>query len=308
MTLSIAWWGERAFAPPFRAQASAIERKVEVGPGDRVELGRVEGAGIVRRLWLHVDGWPWSPSPSAGESARLADLLLRIRWDGEEEPSVSSPVAAFFASGHGVRRHFASEYLVSSSTGLHSYFPMPYRDGFRLEIENAGRGRAPRAIACEIGYQPASRIPGGLGRFCATYREGVASGRAGAPILEAEGPGQFVGMTLALEGDACDRESFLAAREALSILRSGGCPPQEIRDYFEGIEGRNGEFAGPLRGVPYKDPEGSCLSMYRFHPEDRIRFQTAVSLSYLRTRSNGAALAPFRYRSVAFWYRMPRAK
>jgi len=305
MTLSIAWWGGRAFAPCPRLEPSVIERRVEVAPGERVDLARAGGSGIVGRLWLHVDGWPWSPvDRSSGMDSRpLLDLILRIRWDDEDRPSVCAPLAALFASGQGVRRHFASEFLISSSTGLHSYFPMPYRDGFHMEIENVAEAGARRAIACEIGYQPSQGIPRGLGRFRATHREGTVAGWDGARILDAQGPGHFVGMTLALDGDGGDREEFLAARESLSIVRSGACPPQEIRDYFEGSEGRNGEFAGPLRGVPFKDPERLCLSMYRFHAEDRIRFEGTASISYRRTRADGTAAVPFRYTSVAFWYR-----
>ncbi|MBN1418316.1 MAG: DUF2961 domain-containing protein [Planctomycetes bacterium] len=305
MTLSIAWWGERAFAPPPRLEPSSIERRIEVAPGERVEFARACGSGAVRRLWFHADGWPWNPEdvPCGASFRTLLDLVLRIRWDGEDRPSVIAPLGAFFANGHGVRRHYASEYLVSSSTGFHSYFPMPYRNGFRMEIENVAESGATRTLACEVSYQPSCGLPGGLGRFQATHRAGASSGSDGVPVLEANGPGHFVGMTLALEGEPSSRGAFLAAREALSIVRDGLCPPQEIRDYFEGCEGRNGEFAGPLRGVPFKEREGPWLGMYRFHPEDRIRFEGAARFDYHRRRCDAPLPLPFRYSSVAFWYR-----
>lgn len=306
MTLSIAWWGERA--PFFRAclEPVTIERTVRIPPGARVVVGGAGGAGILGRLWLQVDGWFWKQwDPHlAVDPAGLLGLDLRISWDGEARPSVRAPVAAFFANGQGVWRHYASEYLVSSSAGFQCHFPMPFRRGFRMEIENRAAHGPPVALLAEATYQPLAGLPALLGRFHASHRRGIVGPLRGATVLRARGPGQFVGMTLAIEGEGPRTPEFFATREALVIERGNGSVPQEIAEYFEGYEGRNGEFAGPLRGVPLKDPDRLLLSMYRFHPEDAIRFLGPARFSYHRVREGGVPVRPFRYSSVAFWYRL----
>ena len=58
----------------------------------------------------------------------LRDLVIRMYWDDEEDPSVESPLGDFFCCG------FGRECIVNSvpmavvpSRGFNCYFPMPFR-------------------------------------------------------------------------------------------------------------------------------------------------------------------------------------
>ena len=47
----------------------------------------VDGPGVIQHIWITVD------------PKRYRDLILRMYWDGEDEPSVEVPVGDFFCNG-----------------------------------------------------------------------------------------------------------------------------------------------------------------------------------------------------------------
>src|SRR5690606_24855505 len=71
-------------------------------PGERVELGRIDGAGCVKHVWV-------TTMPIQEEPHDLCGLVLRAWWDGEATPSVEAPLGDFFGVGLGLRRNFRSE-------------------------------------------------------------------------------------------------------------------------------------------------------------------------------------------------------
>jgi hypothetical protein len=62
--------------------------------------------------------------------------VLRIYWDGEEQPSVACPVGDFFGLGHAKATYFQSLPLQSFYLGMNCWFPMPYANGARLTVTN----------------------------------------------------------------------------------------------------------------------------------------------------------------------------
>jgi hypothetical protein len=67
----------------------------------------------------------------------LRRLVLKMYWDGEEEPSVLVPVGDFFGIGHGRTRNFVSAPLQMSpedGKSFNSFFHMPFADGARIEV------------------------------------------------------------------------------------------------------------------------------------------------------------------------------
>lgn len=95
----------------------------DIGPQTTVTLADIEGPGVIRHIWMTVDA-----KTSDADCFVLCDLILRMYWDDEEEPSVETPLGDFFCCG------FGQECLVSSmpvvtvpSRGLNCYFAMPER-------------------------------------------------------------------------------------------------------------------------------------------------------------------------------------
>src|SRR5690606_33020079 len=123
-----------------RRRLSSYDRRggnrdfVLIPPGERVELGRIEGAGCVKHVWV-------TTMPIREEPHDLCGLVLRAWWDGEASPSVEVPLGDFFGVGFGLRRNFASLPLQMSphdGRGMNCWFPMPFADGARFEVENQG--------------------------------------------------------------------------------------------------------------------------------------------------------------------------
>jgi hypothetical protein len=88
----------------------------------------VEGPGAIRHIWITV--------PDAIDHV-LRDLVLRMYWDGEDDPSVEVPLGDFFCNGHAARCDVSSSpVVVAPSGGFNCYFPMPFRESARITVEN----------------------------------------------------------------------------------------------------------------------------------------------------------------------------
>ena len=75
-----------------------------------------------------------------------------------------------------------------------------------------------------------------------------------------------------------------------------------LEDYFNGgWYFRDGAFAGPMHGVPLKDPLRSMVTMYRFHDADAIAFNRRIKLAFVNPWER-QRLKPYWYSSVAYWY------
>ena len=66
-----------------------ISPSMRIAPGATLLLGQIDGAGSIQQIWMTPAGVRWR------------DLILRIYWDGQREPSVEAPLGDFFACGWG---------------------------------------------------------------------------------------------------------------------------------------------------------------------------------------------------------------
>ena len=96
----------------------------EIKPGETVTLAEMDGPGTINHIWITV-----TDRTSERNRYVLRDLVLRMYWDGEEEPSVESPLGDFFCCGFGVSYCVNSlPVAVNPTRGFNSYFPMPFRN------------------------------------------------------------------------------------------------------------------------------------------------------------------------------------
>jgi hypothetical protein len=69
----------------------------------------------------------------------LRQVVIRMYWDGETEPSVEVPIGDFFGMGHAVTKNFTSApFAMSPENGksFNCFFSMPF----------AGRARGPEPV------------------------------------------------------------------------------------------------------------------------------------------------------------------
>ena len=124
---------------------------------EKIVLADIKGQGAIKHIWI----------ADSTKGGRL--LILRIYFDGHENPAVEAPLSDFFANAEltEYRQLTSLAMCVNPARGLNCYFEMPYFKGFRIEIENIS------PEACRVYYQidcEEKKLPEGTLYFHAQFR------------------------------------------------------------------------------------------------------------------------------------------
>ena len=102
-----------------------------LNPGETLALMDEAGPGVISHVWITI---------ASPEAHHLKKLVLRMYWDGEQSPSVETPIGDFFGLGNGIYYPWESVVLsCGSDHSLNSWFPMPYAKHARITITNEGK-------------------------------------------------------------------------------------------------------------------------------------------------------------------------
>jgi hypothetical protein len=291
---------------------------VEIKARSTVSLADIQGAGSIRHIWFTIN----SPSPF-----HLRELVLRMYWDGEAEPSVEVPIGDFFGTGFEYEDvpggHRGQKYqswwslpITVQDRAMNCYFEMPFASGARMTLTNDGTQDVPN-LYFHIDYQE-FRDPRGVsnkGRFHAQWRHEVTRSVPGSEsggknvdaknnyvLMKASGKGQYVGTILNVFGLSTgwwgegDDMFFIDGETARATINGTG-----MEDYFNNAWMFQKEFNYPFIGYSQqgnRDWTGSH-TMYRFHIEDPIYFQKSLRATIEHGHANDREDD---YTSVAFWY------
>ncbi|MCT1774698.1 glycoside hydrolase family 172 protein [Brachybacterium sp. p3-SID957] len=257
-------------------QGWKISPSVDVKAGETFTLAEIDTAGVITHIWVttHPDNW--------------RTLVLRAYWDGSEEPAVEVPYGDFFCHGWGVFAQVDSQMVAANPHGgFNSYWPMPFREGARLTLENTSDTDA------RVYYQVTYEIGGDHSEdayFHAQWRRSNPLDEATPHVLleGIEGQGQYVGTYIAWgvhsngwwgEGEI---KFYMDDDDPVSGFPTIAGTGTE--DYFGGAwnfdipgEGYTA-FTTPYLGMPQViRPDGLYVAqqrfgMYRWHVADPIRF------------------------------------
>ncbi|HEU5340996.1 glycoside hydrolase family 172 protein [Edaphobacter sp.] len=287
-----------------------------IAPGATLTVLDADGPGMVSHLWFTI---------ATGEPYHLKRIVLRIYWDGEENPSVEAPIGDFFGLGLGIYHNWQSQMLsVGSDKSLNSFFPMPFRHHARITVTNEGKQRV-GSFYYNIDYRTYTHpLPDDTVYFHAEYRQAQPNrgwtnnwisngdplvnnktnpdGKDNYVWMEAKGRGQYVGVTMSVlqnqdgwwgEGDDM---FFIDGAKTPSIVGTGS------EDYFLGAWDFGGKpFSYQLYGAPIVGDElaGSRSSVYRFHLDSPIPFTQSFKATIEHGNANDRS---DNYYSVAYWY------
>ena len=106
--------------------------------GETCVLADLKGPGCITHIWM----------TQSGEGA-FRNVVLKMFWDGEDEPSVAVPLGDFFCLGHGISASFQSlpfsasaneqrENAFGPNAALNCYLQMPFNSSARIEVTNEG--------------------------------------------------------------------------------------------------------------------------------------------------------------------------
>ncbi|MCZ2075761.1 MAG: DUF2961 domain-containing protein [Bryobacterales bacterium] len=264
-----------------------------------VALADIQGPGVIQRIWMTVT-----------EKA-YRNCILRMYWDGEEFPSVESPLGDFFANAHGLRYPVNSLMInVNPSGGFNSYWPMPFRKSARITIEN----QSPEDIGgffYQVDYA-LEEVPAEAAYFHASWRKSMGTREKPEHVIldGVEGRGHYVGTFIGWEQLS---NGWWGEGEVKFYLDGDGKFPTicttGTEDYFGGAWNfGNTPFSAPFLGYPlYRQEKGQIPkhALYRWHVPDPIRFKKdlRVTIQTLGWWPNGK-FQPLTddLSSVAYWY------
>src|SRR4051794_18343774 len=109
-----------------------VSPSIHLAPRELRTLAEIEGPGAIQHIWNTVAPQRWR------------QLVFRIYWDGEETPSVETPLGDFFCSGWCQRCNISSlPIAVNPAGGFNSYWEMPFRKSARITLENLAEDPIP---------------------------------------------------------------------------------------------------------------------------------------------------------------------
>lgn len=283
-----------------------VSPSVEILPGETFTMGDIQGPGAIQHIWLTCHPTLWR------------NLIIRMYWDDEQDPSVEVPVGDLFCNGWGERSDVNSiPVAVNPAGGMNSYWQMPFRKHARLTMENRAPEKA--VLYYQIDYT-LTNIPEDEAYFHAQWRRtNPVPYKEVYTILDGvTGHGHYVGTYLAWQvnnngwwGEGEIKFYMDGDQDYPTICGTG------TEDYFGGAWnweqpiGTYRTYSTPYLGMhQVLKPDGLYRSqqrfgMYRWHVMDPIRFQSdlRVTIQDLGWRSGGRYLPQQSdIASTAFWY------
>jgi len=293
------------------------DRFENIEPGETRTIAEIDGAGTINHIWITI-------SPEAPELNR-SDIIFRIYWDGNEYPSVESPIGPFFGQGWDETYPWASLPLAASpvkGNALVSYFKMPFASGAKIEIENQTDIKI-GAFYYYIDYIEQEQASENLAYFHAWYNQQVTeappegenewgllsseignnpSGEQNYKIMETQGKGHYVGVNYFVNSPTPvwygegDDMFFIDGAEKATLHGTG------TEDYFNSSWCPNEEYQHPYFGYARTPDDIGWLGRthcYRFHIDDPIYFDRSLRFSIEHGHNNYLTLE---MSSVAYWY------
>jgi hypothetical protein len=288
-------------------QGWKISPSVRIEPGQTFTLCDIAGSGAIQHIWLTPTG-------------HNRFNILRIYWDGADQPSVECPVGDFFASGWGPFGQISSlAVCVNPGNAYNCYWPMPFRKRCRITMQNI----APAAMTL---YYQVTYALGPVADDAAYFH---AQFRRTNPVPYKEvytivdgirGRGHYVGTYMAWGSNNSGWWGEGETKFFMDGDNQGGFPTicgTGTEDYFCGSYGfinpqtkKYQDYTTPYAGLQVIRPDGEYQSqqrfgLYRWHITDPIRFKSdlKVTMQALGWRA-GKIYLPLQddIASVAYWY------
>ncbi|MGD8777357.1 MAG: DUF2961 domain-containing protein [Ignavibacteria bacterium] len=282
-----------------------------IDPGEAKVIAELEGPGRITHIWLAANdaqrGFPRS-------------VVIRIYWDGDDEPAVEAPLGDFFAAGHGMQVSVNSSMVATSSFGraYNCYWKMPFRSSARITVTNDSENENLN-LYWYIDWEKRA-VPKDVPYFHAQYRqENPVQPGNDYLIADLEGMGHYIGTVLSVRssqpgwfGEGDDR--FYVDGDTVPTIHGTGS-----EDYI------NDAWAFRVVNRPYYGVSiwegmntGSRITAYRWHVNDPVFFEKSLKFT-IEHKGNTfhedytlvdafSDKRPDFYSSVAFWYQQGKAK
>ncbi|MBI3735478.1 DUF2961 domain-containing protein [Candidatus Sumerlaeota bacterium] len=293
------------------------DRFENIPDGERRNLFEVKGAGIITHIWITI-------APPPPDLCRH-DIIVRMYWDGHDEPCVESPIGEFFGQGWNESYPYAVLPLAAGpreGRAMVCYFQMPFADGARIEVQN-DTGRKIDAFYYYVDYVELKKLPKDMGRFHAWYNHQLTdappegenewsvlgeqpkntTGERNYVFADIEGKGQYVGVNYYVHSPSPmwygegDDMFFIDGEKWPSSLHGTG-----TEDYFNTSWSPKNLYQHPFFGYARVNDTFGWLGkthVYRFHITDPIYFDKSLRATIEHGHADNLTLD---LSSVAYWY------
>ena len=299
-------------------QGWKVSPYIVIEPGETATLADIHDSGAIQQIWLTMARGKWRHT------------ILRGYWDGQQQPSIESPIGDFFANGWESYAPISSlAVCVNPARAFNCYWEMPFRNQATFTLENLNPD--PISVYYQINYT-LTDVPADAAYFHAQFRRtNPLPYKQVYTILDGvKGQGQYVGTYMAWgsnnggwwgEGEV---KFFMDGDDEFPTICGTG-----TEDYFcgaycfdPGIFSRGQdtgppshyeEYTTPYAGLPQViRPDGVYQSqqrfgLYRWHIPDPVRFteDIKVTMQALGWRPHkDREYLPLQddIASVAYWY------
>lgn len=290
-----------------------ISPSILLTSGERRDLARIEGPGVIRHLWITV------------LAEQLRTFVLRFYWNDSDYPSVEVPLGDFFASGLKTIKQIDSiPVTVNPKCALNCWWVMPFAEGCRVELENLSPDDA--YVYYQLDYTLEDVSKDSLYFHASFRRSNPLPYQQTHTILDGvTGRGRYVGTYIAWgvnnsgwwgEGEV---KAYIDDDTEFPTICGTGTEDYFLGSYnFEKFDAEEYcEFTNSYSGLPVVEkPDGVYRSqmrfgMYRWHVLDPIHFTNRIrvtiqALGWRNWPSDGPGrrYLPLQddIASTAFWY------
>lgn len=285
---------------------------IKLNAGETATIADIAGPGALQSMWFggHTGRW----------------MILRIFWDGQDQPAVECPISDFHAlpwlmsaqKETLTERHHVNSLpvAVNPNKALNNFWVMPFRKHCRITIENIAHFEC--VFYWQINYT-LTDVPDDALYFHAQFRRvnPLPYGEAYTILDGVRGRGHYVGTVM---GVGVNSGGWWGEGEIKFVIDGDGEFPTicgtGTEDYFGGsydweIENKYVTYTTPFLGMhQVLTGDGTYRSqhrhaMYRWHIMDPVRFEQdlRVTIQVLKITSDGRFMpAQHDICSVAYWY------
>jgi hypothetical protein len=269
--------GWASFENPTSAKGQAgLENKGAKGhafnvlkAGESITLLNVQGAGIVKRIWMTM---------TDQNPAMLRSLRLDMYWDGAAKPAVSVPVGDFFGVGLGRKVTFQSALFADpEGRSFNSYIPMPYRKGARIVITNEA-DKEVMLLFYDVDFLRLDKLPDDALYFHAYWNRNnhTRLGEDFEILPKVKGRGRFLGCNMGIIADTADYGNSWWGEGEVRMFLDGDTEHPSLsgtgtEDYI-GTGWGMGVFSQLYQGCTVADTKKHQWAFYRYHIPDPVYF------------------------------------
>ncbi len=304
----------------------------EFAPKERKTIAEIQGAGCITHIWVTMTNF---------EKYFPRNVIVRMWWDHETEPSVQAPIGDFFGCGHGKRVDFTSAPLQMSpqgGKGFNCWWPMPFGTHAKIEIENDTEKKLIFYFYVDYEEYEAHPAEGDLpiGRFHAWFNRGVyktmlydrdtkkkfnpfewqfvggKNTRANGGydenhlIADIKGKGQYVGANINITNPNYATLNWPGEGDDMIFIDGDQDPTlygTGTEDYINTAYSPTYKYCAPYHGViiPGKFNWLGQISYYRYHIEDPVSFEKSCKVTIEHGHDNHRGGI---WDTTAYWYQI----